>query len=308
MSLRCIFCKKDSTKSKSKEHIIPESLGSKNIVLPRGFVCDKCNNYFALKIEKPLLSYPSFRNLRGWYQVPSKKGKLPTIKGSIASKNIDVKFKLDKNKNLDFQPENESEREVFEEQMNFFSNNENANPIIFELDNEPPKKEMSRILAKMALEFLCYRLRNEKEMIDFIIDSNHFDQIRDYARKGNSNKLWPYKSRRIFPTETMMDIPETGELKMFGFGYDLLYNQRGETYFIFVYYGIEYVINLGGPSIKGYEEWLEINNNISPLIERNGANLIRESDSKSDYLVIRGEFDLNKGRLFDRNLLEKYST
>lgn len=29
--MNCIFCKKDSTNSKSVEHIIPESFGNKNM-------------------------------------------------------------------------------------------------------------------------------------------------------------------------------------------------------------------------------------------------------------------------------------
>lgn len=40
----CIFCHKDSSNSKSIEHIIPESLGNKEHILPNGYVCDICNN------------------------------------------------------------------------------------------------------------------------------------------------------------------------------------------------------------------------------------------------------------------------
>ena len=49
---KCIFCHKDVSISKSVEHIIPESLGNKSHVLPKGYVCDECNNYFARKVEK----------------------------------------------------------------------------------------------------------------------------------------------------------------------------------------------------------------------------------------------------------------
>ena len=51
----CLFCKENSTNSISVEHIIPESLGNKEHILPKGIVCDKCNQYFAIKLEKPLL-------------------------------------------------------------------------------------------------------------------------------------------------------------------------------------------------------------------------------------------------------------
>lgn len=38
--MHCIFCKCDSTNSKSVEHIIPESLGNKSHILRPGIVCD----------------------------------------------------------------------------------------------------------------------------------------------------------------------------------------------------------------------------------------------------------------------------
>ncbi len=57
--MRCIFCKNDSSSSRSVEHIMPESIGSKKRVLPCGVVCDKCNNYFARKVEEPVLSHLS---------------------------------------------------------------------------------------------------------------------------------------------------------------------------------------------------------------------------------------------------------
>jgi len=72
--MRCIFCKKDSSKSKSCEHIIPESLGNVEHTLPPGIVCDKCNNYFSLKIEKKMLEQPYFTSLRFRQRIESKKG------------------------------------------------------------------------------------------------------------------------------------------------------------------------------------------------------------------------------------------
>lgn len=37
--------------TKSEEHIIPKSLGNEKFVLPKGTICDKCNNYFALNMD-----------------------------------------------------------------------------------------------------------------------------------------------------------------------------------------------------------------------------------------------------------------
>jgi pterin-4a-carbinolamine dehydratase len=75
--MRCIFCKCDTTSSHSVEHIIPESLGNIEHTLPRGTVCDACNQYFASKVEGPVLTSGVFRFLRSRMNVPSKKGRIP---------------------------------------------------------------------------------------------------------------------------------------------------------------------------------------------------------------------------------------
>jgi hypothetical protein len=79
--MRCIFCKNDSTNSKSVEHIIPESLGNKNNILPKGVVCDSCNSYFGSKIEKAVLEMPYFKSLRGRIMIENKKGKISSVSG-----------------------------------------------------------------------------------------------------------------------------------------------------------------------------------------------------------------------------------
>lgn len=76
--MHCIFCKKDSSGSRSVEHIIPESLGNTEHILPREIVCDACNQYFSLKVEKPVLGSGTFRFLRSKMSIPSKKGRIPS--------------------------------------------------------------------------------------------------------------------------------------------------------------------------------------------------------------------------------------
>jgi len=79
MKCRCIFCKNDSSLSKSVEHIIPESLGNTEHILPKGVVCDKSNNYFSRKLEGTILSYQEFKIDRFHMSVPSKRGKIPSL-------------------------------------------------------------------------------------------------------------------------------------------------------------------------------------------------------------------------------------
>jgi hypothetical protein len=291
---RCIFCKEDSKDSKSVEHIIPESLGSYKVVLPAGIVCDKCNNYFARKVENPLLSNESFRNVRAWYQVPTKKGKYPSVKGEIAGTDVNINIKLDKEKKLELNPEKLSEKEMVD---NF---DINVNPLIFKIDINPPKELMARFMAKMGLEYLAYRYMKHDSGIEHIVEHEHFDRIREFARFNKSQKSWPISRRVIYPVETQMKHSDTDKWIHAGFGYDLMTIFNRETYFCFSYYGVEFVINLGGPSLDGFNRWLELHNDISPLIERVGSKLIEKNENGTKKYYLDGDCDLSKGYEFDR--------
>lgn len=290
--MKCIFCKADSSNSKSVEHIIPESFGSKTKVLPKGLVCDKCNNYFAVKIENPLLSHKAFRNLRAYYQVPSKKGNTPSLLGNIVESDVEINLKL---VNGQIKIERETKGKVDSENPNI-----ELSSFIFDLSIDPPKHLMSRFLAKMGVEALAYRFLGIDGLNEFPVENNHFDLIRQYARYGTGVKEWPFNKRRIHPAETKMFNETKNEWVQAGFGHDLLMTKRTETYLVFVLYGTEFVINLGGPSIKGYEEWLSDNNYISPLVERMDIQLEKKAvGSEMEYYLV-GEYNTNAGLLFDK--------
>lgn len=53
----------------------------------------------------------------------------------------------------------------------------------------------------------------------------------------------------------------------------------------------------GGPSITGYDEWLQDHKGISPVVERLGCKLDNENDGKH---YLHGSFDVNAGLEFDK--------
>ena len=83
--MRCLFCKSDTKKSVSIEHIMPESLGNTDHVLRRGWVCDRCNNYFARKVERPFLDSLFAIRTRSIMGVPNKRRSGSANKGSAPS-------------------------------------------------------------------------------------------------------------------------------------------------------------------------------------------------------------------------------
>lgn len=295
-NVRCIFCRQDSLSSRSVEHIMPESIGSKKRVLPAGVVCDKCNNYFARKVEGPILDHPSMRNLRAWYQVPNKRGKSPALKGHIAGTDIAIGLRRGPEGKLQVETERARDQQQLQDTLAAGL----SNPLLFVIEMDPPKREMSRFLCKMALEVVAEACSSREGDWEFIVDAEFYDNARTYAREGTNFSEWPYSQRRIFPERTLMRHPESGEWVQAGFGCCWFMNKRRETLFVFCFYGIEFVINVGGPSIRGYQEWLEDHGNISPMVERLGCRLVSEGEGRSQSHYLQGSFNSRHGLEFDR--------
>ena len=86
--MRCIFCGNDSSTSRSVEHIVPASFGNSISTLPKGIVCDKCNNYFARKIESPFLNSEAVLQLRQELEIQNRDGKVVNRFADLPTKNI----------------------------------------------------------------------------------------------------------------------------------------------------------------------------------------------------------------------------
>lgn len=245
--MNCIFCKKESSNDKSIEHIIPESLGNKDHTLPKGVVCDKCNNYFARKIEGPLLETTYFKLLRSEEILPNKKRR-PVMVEAIINRYGEKPFiaKMGRLSNNTFFYDDPSAQIIDKGMM-----------VIPAASSEPPQGVMDRFLAKAALEALAHRMVEYPDYIDTIVTDPQFDPIRNFARLATP-KSWPYHQRVIYPRyldQTEQVLHE----------FDLLYTADLELYFVLAIFGVEYVINMGKPSIDGYQKWLKENDYISPL-------------------------------------------
>jgi len=255
-STRCIFCRKDSSGSETVEHIIPEALGNKEYVLPRGVVCDSCNSYFGLKVEKPLLDSDYFRQARSRNLIYNKEDRVPTISGVFFPGFIPIEWdrvghsvfaarERDTTKLMDVL------REIQEGKL------------IVPMMEKPDEHLMSRFLAKTALEVLASRLSVIPDGLEEVIDKSELDDLRHYARFGAPPKLWPFNARAIYP-EGKMFVEGTQEYEVLH-EYTLLYTESSELYSVAAILGTEYVINMGEPETDGYVEWLREHSFKSPL-------------------------------------------
>ncbi len=259
---RCIFCKAHSGASKTIEHIIPESFGNVEHVLPAGVVCDACNNYFSREVEKPLLDSDYFTHARFRMDIASKKGVIPSIWGiHLGSRSIvGVSKESDGKAIYPLNPKDESR----------FIQNIRASTggtLIIPVPVEPDSYVISRFLGKVAIEVLAQRALQASvpEGLDEIIDKRELDDLRNHVRRGHPKKTpWAFHQRRIYPEEETFYEEGYGHYQVLH-EYTLLYTDKKELYFVLALLGLEFVINMAGSDIGGYLDWLRRNGNRSPL-------------------------------------------
>jgi hypothetical protein len=256
--MRCIFCKKNSTDSRSVEHIIPESLGNTEHILPRGTVCDGCNNYFARKIEGPLLDTLWFRHARSRQRIESKRGLVPPFSAIIPAARVAANVWLEPG-NMSFGAIKERDEAQLYDALASGRARSLWIPEVTDIDTVL----MSRFLAKIAVEVLAHRLLHIGGWEEPLIDDPQLDPLRRFARIGDRPKSWPYFRRRIYGEDDTQTECEGGYQVLHEF--TLLYTDKKELYAVVCLFGEEFALNYGGPEIEGYSTWLSQNNNCSPL-------------------------------------------
>ncbi len=260
--MKCIFCKENSDNTKSVEHIIPESLGNKSHTLQFGIVCDKCNNYFATKIEKEVLELPYFKSLRHRNEILSKKNKLPTELGFVMHpKGGQVEIVNKKDNIIEVNVEN---KELFD-----LIKDNKIDKLYIPILTEPEKDNIfiSRFLGKVALEALADKVCGVENWNNDFIEHEGLDDLQNYVRFGQG-KFWDYKQRKVYEEyDTFDDLSDPQKPTNYQtlHEYDFLYIDNKYLFFVCIIMGIEYTINMREPTLELYDEWLKNNGNKSPL-------------------------------------------
>lgn len=243
------------------EHIIPESIGNKEHTLPPGVVCDRCNNYFARKIEKPLLETSYFRHLRFIKRIRNKKGNPSKMTGAHLQSLTHIELYSD----TDGEGVSLAAANIKDEAR--LINSLKTAPqgtFIMPMPTKPDNRLMSRFLCKLALEALALRLFHIPEGLNEVTDKPELDAIRNYARQGGPVAFWQYHERQLYSRDFIFYEAGYGPYEVLH-EWTFLYAETQELYFIVVLFGIEYAINVGSPEIAGYKKWLFINSDQSPL-------------------------------------------
>jgi hypothetical protein len=259
--VNCIFCKDESSGSRSVEHVIPESIGNTEYVLKPGIVCDKCNNYFASKLEGPLLSDPYFRYQCSRANIPSKKGRPSRVLGIHPESRTTIELI----RNLD--GSGVSVGAAFEKDENRWIESilkTDIGRIYIPCPTSPSEMLISRFLAKVAIECLALRVVDLDGGIGGIVSEQALDPLRNYARKGLGKRIWPFHARTLYPPDFVFGNPGQEPYEVL---HEWIFTDLGKEglYFVLALFGVEYTLNLGEPEIESYQVWLAENSDRSPL-------------------------------------------
>ena len=123
---------------------------------------------------------------------------------------------------------------------------------------------VSRFLGKVAMEMLALVGLRIPGGLDEVVDKPELDELRDYVRIGSPYTQWPFHMRRIYLEDKVFYEERYGKCEILH-SFTLLYTESQELYLVLVMFGIEYSLNMGGPEIEGYVEWLKQNEFKSPL-------------------------------------------
>lgn len=225
----CLFCR-GSGPFNTVEHIVPESLGNDSDILD-GIVCDNCQNYFGRAVEKPALEKTIFAFWRTFLGIKTKKGKLPSVHFAPPSKGrIPANHPMTDQIGLTAHQDGTTSFNI--DKTSLFRKLSTGEKQDFKLVLSPWHLSiMGRLLAKIGLEYLA--LSN----LHLALDAQ-FDDLRDFAREGSTNFLWPIyigQYGKISDLKgTLVDRAEYFEQEILCYEYSLGITVENEYVFAFV--------------------------------------------------------------------------
>ncbi|HKQ07430.1 MAG TPA: HNH endonuclease [Blastocatellia bacterium] len=259
---QCIFCKATTVSFTSNEHIVPESLGNTEHILPPGVVCDGCNNYFARKIEGPILGSDLLMQARHRNGIPSKRKRVPFQSMLSFPDALPLEMGIARDGSWYLSAADESDNDQFIKHLLNFD----RLTAVFPVAEKPERRLFSRFLLVMGIEYLAHRMLSVNDgILTDHINNSALDEARRYSRFNEGGVDWPFHECQIYPEGKWFLDEETGLPYDIPHEFTLLYTPQQEMYFVIAIFGIQYTINLGGPEIEGFCDWLVANDNASPL-------------------------------------------
>lgn len=221
-------------------------------------MCDQCNNYFARKIEGPILSSEYFRHARSTMQVSNKRGLTPPQFGLLPHLRMSADVWLD-GSSITVEPHDRKRSGDFERALLRGERGSLWLPIPSAID----QKLMSRFLGKIAIEALALRLMGVKGWREEILNLEAMEPLRQHVRTGNGTEIWHFTRRRIYPEDQQFGSSTERFEVLHEFNF--LYTAAGNLIFVIAIFGEEFSIDMGNPNSSCYDEYIKSNEGLSFL-------------------------------------------
>lgn len=132
-------------------------------------MCDKCNNYFARKIESPFLNSEAVLQLRQELEIPNRDGKEVNRFANLPTKNI---MQISQDIHLVMSQEDKTEEEVERAVLEYQKYLKRTDEILIK-----PDYNLSRLLAKMAIEAFAYKCLDDGDVLDYTSSQASFEAM-----------------------------------------------------------------------------------------------------------------------------------
>ncbi len=188
----CIFCRK-ADGPYDEEHIFPEVLGNRELVLPKGFVCKTCNNEVLAILDKALVEFEPISLMRLWFGSGSKDGAPPkaVFQNATLRRNRPTNIRIDSHgKSVIRNEEKQADGTVH-----------------FRMELRGRKRldfiTIGRALFKIGLEIIALRDGRGAAL------DPRFDAARDFVLRGGTfeNDLWVLTESSPRPGMEITQVP-----------------------------------------------------------------------------------------------------
>ena len=166
---QCIYCRTVTTGSEGKAHVLPEAIVENNLVLPRGSVCDVCNNYLG-ELDTALATHPLIAFGIQAFALPGRTGRSRVRLGKIGQKS-DGEAQL-----LTLLPG----------AIDRLTTVEGRSLVVLANPTTAAQRRFHRALHHVAFNLLCYVGGAEEAL------KSSYDAVRRYVRSPSPRELWPY--------------------------------------------------------------------------------------------------------------------
>ncbi|WP_159887021.1 HNH endonuclease [Paenibacillus puerhi] len=249
---RCLFCLRRDVSFLKIEHVIPESLGNDDLVLPLGYVCDSCNQYFGSKIEGEALNNPPFNIERVAANIKTKKKKSPLAQ-------------LDSN--LFIYPLGLDHIILTGEYSNVLIKTDSTS-LLIPKHSHKQDSFIVRMLLKIGLEALL----TEGNIDPYTSDH---DRARRFSRFADPGSFWEF-GYTVYPEKEDLTLSvrydDYGELITHQiYHYEIGKMTSGDIILFFAFRNHLFACNLTSPSVEEYVEGFNALNSIKMTIVKTKA-------------------------------------